>query len=102
MAIHPSFPTSPYEILNPEYRWFPADETLRETSYEKLLPPLVSKIRKEVKTWRDNRYEGASETSKTLLSWWFHTEYILPKSDLPVPPRQAGLNSSITLPSGKP
>jgi len=82
MAIHPSFPTSPYEILNPEYRWFPADETLRETSYEKLLPPLVSKIRKEVKSWRDNHYEGASETSKALLSWWFHTEHILPKSDV--------------------
>lgn len=81
MAIHPSFPTSPYEIINPEYRWFPADETLRETSYEKLLPPLVSKIRKEVKAWRDNRYEGASETSKALLSWWFHTEHILPESD---------------------
>lgn len=81
MAIHPSFPTSPYEILNPDSRWFPADETLRETSYEKLLPLLVSKIRKEVKAWRDNRYEGASETSKALLSWWFHTEHILPKSD---------------------
>lgn len=81
MAIHPSFPTSPYEILNPDYRWFPADETLRETSYEKLLPPLVSKIRKEVKAWRDNHYEGASKTSKALLSWWFHTEHILPKSD---------------------
>lgn len=81
MAIHPSFPTSPYEILNPDYRWFPADETLRETSYEKLLPPLVSKIRKEVKSWRDNRYDGASVTSKALLSWWFHTEHILPKPD---------------------
>jgi type III restriction enzyme len=81
MAIHPSFPTSPYEILNPEYRWFPADETLRETSYEKLLPPLVSKIRKEVKAWRDNYYEGASATSKALLSWWFHTEHILPGAD---------------------
>lgn len=81
MAIHPSFPTSPYEILNPEYRWFPADETLRETSYEKLLPPLVSKIRKEVKAWRDNHYEGVSATSKALLSWWFHTEHILPGAD---------------------
>lgn len=33
MAIHKSFPTSPYEQLNPEYRWFPADETLRDISY---------------------------------------------------------------------
>jgi len=38
MAIHPSFPTSPYEILEPDLRWFPADEALRESSYDRLLP----------------------------------------------------------------
>lgn len=81
MAIHPSFPTSPYETLNPDYRWFPADEALRESSYEKLLPPLVHKIRREVKTWRDLRYKGASQTSKALLNWWFNTEHIMPKSN---------------------
>lgn len=81
MAIHPSFPTSPYDILDPEYRWFPADETLRETNYEKLLPPLVHKIRNEVKDWRDNHYEGVSLTSKALLHWWFGTEHIVPASD---------------------
>lgn len=81
MAIHKSFPTSPYEQLNPEFRWFPADEALRETSYEKLLPPLVHKIRKEIKEWRDSLYEGASETSKALLNWWFKKEHIVQKSD---------------------
>lgn len=81
MAIHKSFPTSPYEQLNPEYRWFPADETLRDSSYEKLLPPLVHKIRKEIKNWRDSNYDGASNTSKSLLNWWFNTEHIVPKSD---------------------
>ncbi len=81
MAIHPSFPASPYEPLNPEYRWFPADETLRESSYEKLLPPLVHKIRKEVKDWRYSSYNGATATSKALLAWWFNTEHIIPKSD---------------------
>ena len=30
MAIHKNFPSSPYEILNPDYRWFPADEALRD------------------------------------------------------------------------
>ena len=81
MAIHPNFSNSPYDVLYPEYRWFPADESLRETSYEKLLPPLVSKIRKEVKDWRDNRYYGASATSKALLDWWFDTGHIIEKSD---------------------
>jgi len=81
MAIHPSFPGSPYEILNPDYRWFPADEALRESSYEKLLPPLVHKIRNEIKEWRDSRYKGASKTSKALLAWWFEKERIVPLPD---------------------
>lgn len=76
MAIHPAFPTSPYEVLNPEHRWFPADEDLRDSSYDKLVPPLVNKIRREVKTWRENQYEGASATSKALLNWWFNRQHI--------------------------
>jgi type III restriction enzyme len=76
MAIHPAFPASPYEILNPEHRWFPADEDLRESAYDKLVPPLVNKIRREVKTWRENQYEGASATSKALLNWWFNRQHI--------------------------
>lgn len=75
MALHPDFPSSPYEILEPNIRWFPADETLREKGYEKLLPPLVGELRKKVKDWRLSGYEGASETSKALLRWWFLAEH---------------------------
>lgn len=81
MALHPKFPKSPYEILEPEYRWFPADEALRTQGYEKLLPPLVAELRKAVKKWRDSGYEGATETSKSLLTWWFKTEHIITNSD---------------------
>ncbi len=68
MALHPLFPSSPYDPLPPEHRWFPADETLRETAYEKLLPPLVANIRKEIHAWRTSGYEGASGTTKALLT----------------------------------
>lgn len=78
MAIHPSFPNSSYEILHPDIRWFPADEALWESSYGKLLPPLVNKIRRDVKQWRDSGYDGATETSKALINWWFKTEHIIP------------------------
>jgi len=81
MAIHPDFPKSPHEILNPDIRWFPADEALRESSYEKLLPPLVHKIRQDVKEWRDADYEGATDTSKALLTWWFKNEHIITQAD---------------------
>ena len=75
MAIHPNFPQSPYDILKPEFRWFPADEALRETGYGKLLPPLVAELRKKVYEWRKADYEGASATSKALLKWWFQTDH---------------------------
>ncbi len=53
MALHPDFPDDPHAILDPAIRWFPADEALRDTSMEKLMPPLVPELRKQVKTWRD-------------------------------------------------
>ncbi len=81
MALHKDFPKDPYAILNPEIRWFPADEVLREKGFEKLIPPLVAELRKKVKEWRDNNYEGASETSKSLLTWWFKEAHTLYNND---------------------
>lgn len=81
MALHPDFPESPYVILDPSVRWFPADETLREKGAEKLMPPLVSDLRKKVKEWRDNGYVGATPTSVTLLTWWFKTDHPMPQMD---------------------
>lgn len=75
MALHPKFPKSPYEILDPATRWFPADETLREQGYEKLLPPLVAELRKKVRDWRASDYSGASETTRALLKWWFLSDH---------------------------
>jgi type III restriction enzyme len=81
MALHPNFPESPYTILDPAMRWFPADEALRESSSEKLMPPLVSQLRKKVKEWRDSGYVGATDTSRSLLNWWFNTPHLLPQAD---------------------
>jgi type III restriction enzyme len=81
MAIHLDFPSSPYAILNPDIRWFPADEALRDSSYEKLMPPMVHKLRQAVAEWRSAGYEGASGTSKALLGWWFQTEHLIDKAD---------------------
>src|SRR3990172_4310712 len=80
MALHPSFPESPYAILDPAIRWFPADEALRESSSEKLMPPLVSQLRRKVKEWRDSGYVGAAGTSRSLLNWWFNTPHLLPQT----------------------
>ena len=71
MALHKNFPKDKFQILDPSIRWFPADEDLREKGYEKLLPPFVPELRERVAEWRKNNYEGASQTSKALLNWWF-------------------------------
>jgi type III restriction enzyme len=81
MALHPQFPLSPYATLVPEHRWFPAEEELRTLAYEKLLPPLVANIRKEVHAWRQTGYPGASPTSAALLRHWFETEHLVENAD---------------------
>ena len=81
MALHKDFPTSPHAILDPDIRWFPADEAFRESSAEKLMPPLVAQLRRKVKEFRDSGYAGATETSRSLLKWWFATPHLLPQAD---------------------
>lgn len=81
MALHPDFPASPHVILNPDVRWFPADEALRESSYDKLMPPLVQQLRRLVQQWRADGYAGASDTSRALLNWWFNTEHLIHTAD---------------------
>lgn len=81
MALHPNFPPSPHTILDPEIRWFPADEALRDTSMDKLMPPMVSQLRKKIREWRGSGYVGAADTSKSLLNWWFNTPHLLPQAD---------------------
>lgn len=82
MSVHINFPKSPHEILDPEVRWYPGADLIREKGgLHTLLPPLVHELRIRVKKWRDNNYEGASDTSKALLKHWFETEHLLPSSD---------------------
>ena len=81
MALHRDFPESPHEIIDPSVRWLPDQTQLQDMDYGMLLPPLVEKIREQVKTWRDNNYSGASETSKALLNWWFKTPHLREQVD---------------------
>ena len=81
MALHPDFPESPHAIIDPKVRWLPDQSLLFGMEYGMLLPPLVQKIREQVKMWRDNNYSGASETSKALLNWWFNTPHLREQTD---------------------
>ncbi|ARQ11031.1 helicase/UvrB domain-containing protein [Rhizobium etli] len=81
MALHPDFPSDPHAVLDPSIRWFPADEAMRETSMDKLMPPLVAALRQKVKDFRDGGYVGATDTSRSLLTWWFKTPHLIPQAD---------------------
>ena len=71
MGLNKNFPKSPFNIINPDVRWFPGDESLGDKGREKLLAPLVTKIRQEVFEWRKKNYSNISDTSKSLLEYWF-------------------------------
>ncbi len=81
MALHSDFPESPHAIIDPSVRWLPDQSLLFDLEYAMLLPPLVHKIREQVKKWRDDSYSGASETSKALLNWWFKIPHLQEQSD---------------------
>jgi type III restriction enzyme len=88
MALHPDFPTSPHAILDPAIRWFPADEAMRDTTMDKLMPPLAARLRHKVEDFRDSGYAGATETSRSLLRWWFDTPHLLERADGALSPFQ--------------
>ncbi len=73
---------NPFNILSPNERWAPSKDQMEQfqNAYEKLLPPLVYKIRLAVEKWRDQDYAGASETSKSLLNFWFNQEHLIGQS----------------------
>jgi len=64
---------NPFEIIPPDARWKPAKEQfeLFGDASEKVIAPLVAKVRQAVCDWRLNNYAGATETSKQLLNFWF-------------------------------
>jgi len=71
--------SDPFKILSPNERWAPTQSQMDafQNAYEKLLPPLVYKIRLAVAKWRDDNYAGASDTTKSLLNFWFNQEHLI-------------------------
>lgn len=74
MGFHPNFPSNPFLVIDPDIRWYPGEDIKQRDS---LIPPLVNKVRKGVKNWRDANYEGASSTTKALLNHWFNKEHTI-------------------------
>ena len=75
MGLDKNFPRHPHSIISPDVRWYPGSDAIGEKGREKLLPPLVNKIRKEVYDWREAGYPNISEVSQSLLTYWFKTDH---------------------------
>lgn len=64
MNIHP------FDIISPSERWKPQSK-----EQQRNVAPLVQKVREAVASWRDDNYSGASDTSISLLNYWFNTPH---------------------------
>lgn len=71
MTIPENLPADPYAVLNPDDRWRPGNVGLLPKNIGHLMPPLVDKLRRAVKQWRDDGYPKTSATTRALLQWWF-------------------------------
>jgi len=62
--------TTPFNIIHPSERWKPLNRDQQGS-----IAPLVQKVRQAVAKWRDDYYDGASETTRSLLNFWFTTPH---------------------------
>lgn len=71
----------PFEIKPASTRWAPGKDQMKafNEEYEKLLPPLLHKVRKAVEDWREDNYAGASHTTISLLNYWFNEKHVTAK-----------------------
>ena len=51
-------------------------ETLRDTTSDKPIPSLVAVLRQKVREFHDSGYMAASNTSRSLLNWWFKEPHL--------------------------
>ena len=75
MGLDKNFPRHPFEVMSPDIRWFPGSDSISDKLREKLLPPLVDKIRRDVHEWRKKGYPNISDVSQSLLNYWFNTNH---------------------------
>jgi type III restriction enzyme len=82
MALHKDFPSdSRYVILDPAIRWFPADEALREKHGKADAAAGAGIAQAGQEPGAIAAMPGATETSRSLLNWWFKTPHLLPQAD---------------------
>ena len=75
MGLDKDFPRHPFKVMSPDVRWFPGSDSVSDKLREKLLPPLVDKIRRDVHDWRKKGYPNVSDVSQSLLNYWFNTNH---------------------------
>ena len=78
MALHPNFPDDPHAILDPAIRWFPADEVAARKARRSTDAAAGADAAQGSEVVARRGYEDATETSKSLLRWWFLEPHLTP------------------------
>ena len=81
MALHPDFPESPHEIIDPAVRWLPDRRSTEGHRLREAASPTCSRDSQGGQSVARQRYSGATETSKALLNWWFNTPHPIEGAD---------------------
>ena len=74
MPVPKKLPKSPFEIAHPDHRWKP-DLSASDKNIQQAFAPFVEKIRTEIFEWRQFGYDGISDTSRSLLNYWFNYKH---------------------------
>ena len=74
MPLPKSLSKSPFEINEPKDRWRPDIDNSKKGE-QFFNAPFINKVREEIYEWRQFGYDGISETSRSLLNYWFNTEH---------------------------
>ena len=74
MPVPKSLPKSPFDLIDPKDRWKP-DLNSAKINIQHHNAPFIEKIRKEVYEWRQFGYDGVSDTSQSLLNYWFNNTH---------------------------
>ena len=93
MALHKNFPKDKFAILEPEIRWFPADEALREQGYENCSRRLCRSLGSGLRSGGIRATRGRGAVSKALLTGG------LKKNILALGQTAPRIHSAIILPS---
>lgn len=74
MSTNNDLPDNPFVAIHPNNRWRPDVNLLTDAEIKGIRSPLIEYVRERVYEWRSSGYDKVSETTSSLLNWWFDAD----------------------------